>query len=465
MTVRTLLPTVTLVALVGCVSVPPNSGFDDLSLRVANTHSTSPVWPGVTITEQDAQQRVSTLLAEPLTEATVIELALLNNRGLRAEYLGLKAAAGDYKDDASLPNPFVSALVLDVEDEPVTNLSYGIGIELLDVLFFSRRMKAAGKTFEAEQAETTATVLDFIADIRVAYYDVVAANQIADLMAQADEASQASVSVAQALFDAGNIAQVELDREKLLAAEIALEAMQAEANLAATRERLNAKLGLDSDSAENWSVRGRLRNPPREEVFASFDVTENLYLAARDARIDAAGARLGLETASSIIGDLELELERERDDGEWENGVGIALELPIFNWGGGVRQAAGARLEAMLEQRVADSLELRAEARRLSGQLDAARDAAIFQRTELLPLAGRVMQGAQLDYNAMQIGVFALLDAKREQLAAGRNYVSALRDYWALKARYDQMIAGGSIGDVDMSDAASSAASGDRGDH
>lgn len=463
---RRLIAASALIAgLAGCASVPPNNGFDAVANRVSETGLSAPVWPGVTRTEAEAEARVQALLAQPLTEAAAIELALLSNRGLRAEYLGLKAAAGDYQDQASLPNPFVSALVLDVEDEPVTNLSYGIGIDLLDVLFLPRRMKAAGQSFEAEQAETAAAVIDFIGEVRVAFYDTVAAQQMADLMDQADAAAGASVAVAEALFEAGNIAQVERDRERFLAAEMKLEAMQAQAALAAARERLNARLGLDGDAAASWTIPGRLANPPRDETFAPVDIAGSLHLAASEARIDAAGARLGLDAVSSLIGELELEFERERDHGDWENGIGVMLELPLFNWGGGARQAAGARLEAMVQQRLADRVELRAEARRLTAELEAARAAALFQRAELLPLAGRVMQGAQLDYNAMQIGVFALLDAKRDQLAAGRNYVAALQTYWSLKARYDQLSAGGSVGAMQMRAAAPAATSSERGDH
>ncbi len=453
------------VLLASCATVPGNNGFDAVSERVTQSGLKTPVWPGVTLDEVEADARIQALQSAPLTEETAIELALLNNRGLRADYLELKAAAGTYRDEASLPNPFVSALILEPEDEPVTNLSFGLGIELLDVLFLPRRMRAAGEMFEAEQAMTTSSVIDFIADVRIAYYDSVAAQQTADLMKQAQEASDASLAVAQALFDAGNIPQVELDREKLLAAEISLEMMKASAAYAASRESLNAILGLDGEAAEAWTIDGRLRNPPREETLPPPDLENNLQLLASDARIDATAARLGLDSVSSVIGDLELEFERERDDGEWENGVGVAFDLPVFNWGSGARQAAGARLEAMMEQRLADGIQLRAEARRLSSNLNAARDAAQFQRSELLPLAGRVLQGAQLDYNAMQIGVFALLDAKRDQLTAGRNYVAALRDYWALKARYDQVVAGGSIGEAGMSGAAESTASSQRGDH
>ncbi len=461
-----IIPNIAIVLLtVGCASVPTNGGFDQIKDQVSEVGFTPPAWPGVSISEIEAQNRVQSLIERPLTEETAIELAMLNNRYLRAMYFELKTAAWEYKHKASLPNPFVSANVLEVEDESVTNLSYSFGLEVLDILFLPRKVKIADKTFEAKTAETIAEVLDFIAEVRISFYNVVAAQQIANLMDQADEASKASVEVAQALFNAGNIAQVELDREKFLAAEISLDAMQARTALAITKERLNAKLGLDGDTAQRWTIQGRLRNPPKEETFGSFSLSHNLYLSAIDAHIDALGAKLGIDSASSYVGDIELEIERERDEGEWANGIGFALELPIFNWGSGARQAAGANLEAKIQKRVADSITLKAEARRLIAELQATRDKVIFLRTKILPLAGQVLNGTQLDYNAMQVGVFELLDAKRDQLAAGRNYVSNLRDYWALKARYEQMLAGGSIDGIEMNEVNSSTESSNRGDH
>ena len=44
----------------------------------------------------------------------------------------------------------------------------------------------------------------------------------------------------------------------------------------------------------------------------------------------------------------------------------------------------------------------------------------------------------------MQIGVFDLLAAKREQLAAGIAYVQAVEDYWKTRANYEYLLAGGS---------------------
>ena len=43
---------------------------------------------------------------------------------------------------------------------------------------------------------------------------------------------------------------------------------------------------------------------------------------------------------------------------------------------------------------------------------------------------------------AMSVGVFQLLQAKREQIAAAAGYVDLLRDYWSLRAEVEQLAAG-----------------------
>ena len=442
---NSFLPAIMLMLVsAGCVSVPEKGGFDQLGENASERVAAELVWPGARLSEDEADVRIRTLLSAPLTETAAIEIAILKSPTIQAEYFKLQAAAGEYVDGASLPNPFVSAMVLDVESEPVTNLSYGLGLDLFDILFFSRRITAAGLRFEAEQAETAAALIDYISEVRVAYYNAVAATQISNLMTSASEAAGASVDFAQALFDAGNIAQINLDREKLMAAEIAFDAMRAQTELNTARARLNALTGLAGRASGDPTLSGRLRHPTSEIVVETVNVDENLYLIADDARIDEAGALIGLDSVSSLIGEMELEFERERDDGEWERGIGVAFSLPVFNWGGGRRQAVRAKLSAMIQERLATKAQLESEKQILLSEFETAQQIALRYRAEVLPLAGRVLQGAQLDYNAMQIGTLALLDAKRDQLSAGRNYVRILQDYWVLRARYDQLAAGGS---------------------
>jgi cobalt-zinc-cadmium efflux system outer membrane protein len=42
----------------------------------------------------------------------------------------------------------------------------------------------------------------------------------------------------------------------------------------------------------------------------------------------------------------------------------------------------------------------------------------------------------------MQIGVFQLLQARRDQIDAGRAYVQTLLEYWQARAALDQLMAG-----------------------
>ena len=68
-----------------------------------------------------------------------------------------------------------------------------------------------------------------------------------------------------------------------------------------------------------------------------------------------------------------------------------------------------------------------------------------MDRDVLLPLRQRVLEETELHYNAMTIGVFQLLAAKRDQIATARTYVELLRDYWLARNEVQRMLAGGGV--------------------
>lgn len=169
----------------------------------------------------------------------------------------------------------------------------------------------------------------------------------------------------------------------------------------------------------------------------------------------------------SVIGDLDIEGEFEREDAEDRIGGGIGFGVPLFNLGAGKREAAVARLKVLVERRAAQEATLRANARAAAARLTAAREAAVIGRTRVLPLANQVLSGALLDLNAMEVGVFQVLAAKRGQLAAGQAYIASLRDYWVARTRFEQVLAGGSARatGVSMGPMGGAAAGDGAGDH
>lgn len=252
--------------LAACTTAPKDAGFSNVAALTRARAGAEPVWVGRSVAEAEAQNRVGALLAEPLTEASAVEIALLSNRDLRAAFYAMKAARGDLIDAGRPPNPFVSAVAFDVAGTPMINYGASVSFELLQLLFMPRAIKAAKAEYGGAQAMGAAAVIDLAADVRAAFYEALAARQIAELFTQAEAATAASAEAARARYEAGNIAEVDLRREELMAEETRVAAVQARLAAATAREGLNGLLGLDGEAAAQWTLAGRLAPPPEDEL-------------------------------------------------------------------------------------------------------------------------------------------------------------------------------------------------------
>ena len=87
-------------------------------------------------------------------------------------------------------------------------------------------------------------------------------------------------------------------------------------------------------------------------------------------------------------------------------------------------------------------MRLRAAVRAARARLESTEARTKQYKEVLLPLRERVVRETVLQYNAMQVGVFQVLQALRDQLDAGRAYVGTLHEYWRARAAMDQLLAG-----------------------
>jgi outer membrane protein, heavy metal efflux system len=60
----------------------------------------------------------------------------------------------------------------------------------------------------------------------------------------------------------------------------------------------------------------------------------------------------------------------------------------------------------------------------------------------MVSLYRRVTEQTQLMYNAMQVGVFELLEVKRQELEMERRAVQELKNYWIARAELEQLLSG-----------------------
>ncbi len=87
-------------------------------------------------------------------------------------------------------------------------------------------------------------------------------------------------------------------------------------------------------------------------------------------------------------------------------------------------------------------MRIRSLARLQRAKLLSARQTALYYANTVVPQSQRLLDAAERQFNASQIGVFQLLQAKERQIRAGQEYVTALTTYWRERARLAQILSG-----------------------
>jgi cobalt-zinc-cadmium efflux system outer membrane protein len=389
------------------------------------------------------------LLADPLTADTAVQIALLNNRGLQADFEQLGIARARLVQALRVPNPTAdAALRYHTRGETRPELELQGMFALSELLFLPLRGGAASARAEAAKLSVAGRVLDLAFDTRVAFYDYQAAAQLLELRSSILAALRASFEAAQSLHEAGNMTDLSFASERALYEEARVAVTRAEATLLARRAAVNALLGVWGRDVQ-WTAEERLADPRDElaelSTLESRALERSLELEIIERRFEAASKSANVARLRGWLPELRagVSAEREHDDElGWTVGPAVGLELPLFYQGQGETDGALAERRQQQGLYANTAVRIRATARALVSRLQAAAKSAVYYRNVLLPLRQQLIDDTQLQYNAMTIGVFQLLQAKRDQIETARAYVELLHEYWVLRAEVDQLSAG-----------------------
>lgn len=427
--------------LAGCAIVP-DKAVTALSARLERDMGVAPA----AIQNSVTQARVRALLAEPLSADASVEIALINNPRVIAAFEALGIARAEYLQAVVPGSVSVHHMALRPDHAGPTALKWGLGLDLARLLSLPVGRRTAAGQRATQEAQATAEVLAVAMGARMAWINLAAARQTADLMAQANDTAQVAAAAAEALYSAGNIAKVERDREAMFAAEAGIAHAQAQAALVPAREALLVALGLRGEQPAMLIDLERLPAPPDSPISVG-DIEARVIASSTDfamasGTLQAARAVQDIGWFASLFSSLGLDAERERDDGDWKQGVGLSFAAPLFDLGGSERLRRGATARRAQALAQALELELRAQARMALARAEAARQIAITRRDIMLPLSAEVFDGAVKDFNAMEIGILDLLIERRARLEAGRTAIASTADYWGAQATLDLLLAG-----------------------
>lgn len=442
MTIHNLLALLAVAALVGCTSVDPDPAFRQVANTVYSRTGKRVQWNRGTAEDTAAYVAVAKLLRRPLTAETAVQIALLNNHNVQATLEGLGIAQADLVEAGLLRNP-----VFTIERRfPGKALEMDLAEEFIDIILLPLRKRVAADQFEAAKLRVAHEVVKSATNARAAFYRAQGDEQILNLWRTVTGATERSAEAALRLNEAGNTTNLDLANQQAQHIQAKLDYAKAQEDAQNSREQLTAELGLWGTQT-NWKIAPRLPEPSwvEESVtgLESCAVAQRLDLAAARYELYVEARRLGFTRVEAITQQLQITAHYEREkEGPQSVGPSLTLPIPIFNQGQAALSRGQARLRQSEQRYLALAVEIRSEVRAARDRMLLARSRVQYYKSTALPLRQRIVTESQLQYNAMQIGVFQLLQAKQDEINSGRGYVEALRDYWVSRADLEKAVGG-----------------------
>lgn len=430
-----------------CGTVEKARGHDAVSALVEARAGVATGWDQGTPDDQRVADRVSKLLAAGLDRRRALEIALVNNRELQATYEELGVSQAEMVQAGLLSNPRLTGeLGFPVRGGGRNELLASGTMDFLSVFLLPLRKRVAAERFASSVSRVANDALRVAAETSERLTLVQADEKAVELRRAVAEGEQAAALLAEEQHAAGNVTDLDLARQRAAFAQAKLDLAEAERVLALARDDLSEQLGLFG-AQTGWKLAEQLPEIPQADPDLS-----GLEARAIAQRLDLAAARrntalvrrmVALARTYRATGVFEIGADIHQDpDGPVVAGPSLTIELPIFDQ----RTAYIAGLEAQQRQAerqlYAAAVKARAEVRRARARLVVARDMVEHYRRSLMPLRDRVLAETQLHYNAMQLGLFQLVAAKREQAETYGGYIHALAEYWSARAELERAVGG-----------------------
>lgn len=399
-------------------------------------------------TAEDARR----LLQQPLDADTAVRVALLSNRELRATLREMGIARGRLMQAGLWPNPVAEAEYLPERD---TRIELRVEYDVTSAILAPLRARALEPDLEAARYRAAGAVVDLGYRVRVAFYGLQSAEQRLAISQRVLDAYAAGRDAARAMLAAGNLPELDVASQEAAYQKARITVARLELDATTARERVQRLLGTyGTDTA--WRVRDALPAAPEQaavpEKLETRALRASLDLMEAKQRLEGLARRAGITRTEGWLPDVTADVHAltgtpdsssaTTSASDWAFGAGVSVALPVFDRGQGTAAALEAEFDALLERYHGIAIDLRSAAREARAGVQSAHARARQYQDVIVPAQRGVTEQTLLQYNAMQVGIFQLLQARREELDVQLAQVETLREYWSAVAALDALLAG-----------------------
>ncbi|HDT13478.1 MAG TPA: TolC family protein [Candidatus Aminicenantes bacterium] len=367
-----------------------------------------------------------------------------------------QASLARVREAKSFPQP---ALEYDSDLQPSFLDFRGSGESYFGIsqtLEFPGRRSLRGKIAALESREYLADKsllrLDLVFQVKEVFFSVLLADEKRKYAAQDLELARDFKDKAEAKYEAGDVARVEVVRATVEASKAETAVMLAENEVRLAKARLNYLLGRPK--LEPLEIRGELTTAP-----VAFDRDALVERAIR-ARPEAEKARAALakeerrktEAVMSYLPDFDLGFARHRIAGEvttWD--FTLSVPIPLFFWQPARGRIAEAQAQIRSSERQAEDLAnrigLEVGEAWLSAQAAEAQ-IALFEK-DILTQAEESFDLIRFSFQEGEVGGIELIDARRTLLEVRKSYADALYNYRITLAALERSVGEPLEGDDD----------------
>ncbi len=386
-------------------------------------------------------------LNQDLDVDQVVNIALLNNQRLRATYEHLGITQAHLVQSCLLKNPIFN-LSLRYENlvNPANIIEMGLVQNFLDILLKPLKKRLAYAELELIKSEVAAHVLDIIAETKMSYYTLQAAEQVLAMRNQVLEVTEAAYDVAKRLRKAGNITNLSLAIERSNYEQMKIDVSSSELDVIEARERLNVLMGLWGLDVD-WELSKQMSEIPNEQIdlacIENCVIANSLDLEIARKRMRTTALSLGIETSEIVFPEITFGPDSERDPGgPWFIGPQFSIGIPIFDIGLAKKASGYAELSQQWNEYTALAVEVRSAVRSASFRLLNALKQTRYFKDVIIPLEEQITEETLLQLNAMQLGVFDLLIVKQKEIEAKLKSIFSYRDYWIARTEVEMLLSG-----------------------
>lgn len=367
--------------------------------------------------------------AEPgdgLSLQQALDLALNANAEIAVAQREQEAIAGMQLQAATRPNPTLTARVEDTRSATRESfLEVSQPIELGNKR--AMRIEAAETYFDAASAALARKKAEIQADVRAAFYGVLAAQEKLRLAETSLDIARRARDAASKRVQAGKLSPVEETRSQIAESGVRIELVQAQSALNIARKQLASLWGsaLPGFNQAEGQVDMTETVPPLEQLYRQLDFAPAMQQAKLE--VDTRQALLDVEKTKATP-DIAVTLGTKHSDDLGGNRAVLGLSIPImvFDRNQGNIQEALSRTDKARAELAALRIDLETSLTRAYEQLQAAQQTATSYREEILPGARSAFEAISKGFEYGKFNFHEVLDAQRALVQAQVQHLDAL---------------------------------------